>query len=72
MDFLGKTRIHTAIIVCENAKKNCPSIYPNAMEVLYWPFDDPAAAEGTEEERLEQFRSIRDEIDEKLQEWLEA
>ncbi|MDY7108607.1 MAG: arsenate reductase ArsC [Planctomycetota bacterium] len=70
MDFLGKTRIHIAIIVCENAKQNCPSIYPNALEVLYWPLDDPAAAEGSEEQRLAQFRNIRDEIDEKLHEWL--
>jgi arsenate reductase len=72
MEYLGERRIHTAIIVCENAKNNCPSIYPNAVEVLYWPLDDPAAAEGTEDDRLEQFRAIRDAIDEKLQEWLAA
>jgi arsenate reductase len=32
---------------------------------LYWPFEDPTACQGTEEEKLAKFREIRDKIKEK-------
>jgi arsenate reductase (thioredoxin) len=37
---------------------------------LDWPFVDPAALEGTEEERLVRFREVRDAIEKRVQEWL--
>ena len=38
-----------------------------------WPFDDPAALEGTEAERLAKFREVRDQIDARLRRtWLGA
>jgi arsenate reductase len=39
-------------------------------EKLHWHFDDPAAFEGTDEEKLVKFREIRDQIDAQLQRWL--
>jgi arsenate reductase (thioredoxin) len=37
---------------------------------LHWPFEDPAAAVGSEEEKLTKFRLVRDAIEAKIQEWL--
>ncbi len=68
--FLGKTTIQIASIVCEQAQKNCPHIFPFAMQRLYWPFEDPAAADGTAAEQLQKFRDVRDQIEAKILEWL--
>jgi len=57
------------ITVCDRAEKNCP-IFPSVTYRLAWPFDDPAQAQGSEEERLGVFRRVRDEIDAKVQAWL--
>ncbi len=46
------------ITVCDDAKKACP-FFPGAAQRLHWSLPDPAAAEGTEDERLEVFRSVR-------------
>jgi arsenate reductase len=67
---LGHVPVRHAIIVCARASRECPRIYPALGEVLHWPFDDPAAATGTEEEQLAAFRRVRDEIGERLRAWL--
>jgi arsenate reductase len=50
-----------AITVCADANEACP-YFPRATNQLHWAFDDPAAAEGSPEERLAIFRRVRDEI----------
>jgi arsenate reductase len=70
MELLGRTRVHYAIIVCDKAQQSCPRIQPFAGQTLYWPFPDPAAATGSEAERLAIFREVRDEIEAKIAEWL--
>lgn len=69
-EYLGKVRIHFAITVCEHAEKSCPSVWPFCQERLSWPFDDPAACQGTEEEQLAKFRDVRDQIEAKIKEWV--
>jgi arsenate reductase len=49
------------ITVCDEVNEACP-FFPHAAERLHWSLPDPAAAEGTEEERLEFFRSVRDRL----------
>ncbi len=49
------------VTVCDNAKEACP-VFPGATQVLHWPFDDPAHASGTDEEKMACFRRVRDEI----------
>jgi arsenate reductase (thioredoxin) len=49
------------LTVCDNAKESCP-VFPGRAERLHWSFQDPAAAKGSESERLSAFRKIRDEI----------
>src|ERR687889_706820 len=49
------------ITVCDEANEACP-FFPGAAERLHWSLPDPAAAKGTEEDRLEFFRSVRDRL----------
>ena len=53
-----------AVTVCDDAKEACP--YFPADQRLQWSFDDPAAAWGTEEERLAVFRRVRDHIADRI------
>jgi arsenate reductase len=57
------------ITVCDHAKESCP-IFPGTSIRLHWPFDDPADATGSEEERLAVFRRVRDEIDKRIREFV--
>ncbi|HVT02453.1 MAG TPA: arsenate reductase ArsC [Thermoanaerobaculia bacterium] len=49
------------ITVCDRANESCP-IFPTDTERIHWSFNDPSAAEGSDDERLVMFRKIRDEI----------
>jgi arsenate reductase len=59
-EFLDK-KVETVITVCGNADQVCP-IFPGQVNRYHWPFDDPAKAEGNDEEILKVFRRVRDEI----------
>ncbi len=67
--YLGKIHFGIVITVCVKAEEECPTI-PGVATRLYWPFEDPAAFQGTEEEKLAKFREIRDQISEKTKAWL--
>jgi arsenate reductase len=54
------------ITVCDDANEACP-FFPGAQSRLHWSFEDPSKAEGTEEERLAVFRSVRDQIRERIE-----
>jgi arsenate reductase (thioredoxin) len=49
------------LTVCDNAKESCP-VFPSDSKRLHMGFEDPAALQGTEEERLALFRRVRDQI----------
>jgi arsenate reductase len=53
--------VETVITVCGNSDQACP-MFPGQMNRHHFPFDDPAHAEGTEEEQMAVFRRVRDEI----------
>lgn len=53
------------VTVCDNARDACPA-FPGGTVRLHWSFEDPAAVQGTEEERLAAFRRIRDQIHERV------
>ena len=59
------------ITVCDDANEACP-FFPGAANRLHWSFEDPSKAEGTEEERVEVFRSVRDRIRERIEDDLVA
>jgi arsenate reductase len=53
------------VTVCDNARDNCP-VFPGGTERIHWSFEDPAAVEGDESERLAAFRRIRNQIHERV------
>lgn len=59
-EFLSRP-VETVITVCGNADQACP-IFPGQANRYHWGFDDPAHAQGSEEEKLLVFRRVRDEI----------
>jgi len=59
-EFLGQV-FDYIITVCDNAKQTCP-MFPGQYEKMHWDIEDPADAKGSEEEKLNFFRKIRDEI----------
>ena len=68
--YLGKTLFQYLITVCDDADKNCPTIWPGVNTRMHWSFQDPARFEGSEEEKLARFREIRDLIEKKIKAWL--
>lgn len=59
-EFAGET-FDYVLTVCDSANESCP-VYPGHTNRLHHSFPDPAAAQGSEAERLAIFRSVRDEI----------
>ena len=55
--------------VCDRAKETCP-IFPGAFRYYDWGLDDPAAAKGTDEERMEVFRRVRNQIEARVKEFI--
>ena len=70
--YLGHIKVRYLIIVCGGANEACPRIWPGMQERLYWPFDDPAAFQGSEPETLVEFRRVRNEIKQHILDWLET
>ena len=50
------------VTVCDDANEACP-VFPGAKARLHWSLPDPSAAEGSDEERMEAFRAVRDRLD---------
>jgi arsenate reductase len=69
-EFVGQD-LDFVITVCDNAKETCP-VFPGAVQRLHWPFEDPAAVEGSEELRKAAFRRIRDRIHGRIMVFLDA
>ncbi len=57
------------VTVCDNARESCP-VFSGAKETLHWPFDDPADATGTDDEKMSVFRRVRDQIQDRIQAFL--
>jgi arsenate reductase len=69
-EYMGKVHFGYLITVCANAEEKCPAVFPGMGQRLHWPFDDPAAFEGTDEEKLIKFREVRDQIEQRIKDWL--
>ncbi len=68
--YLGKVLFQYLVTVCDDADKNCPTVWPGVNKRMHWSFQDPAAVEGSEEEKLAKFREVRDLIEAKIKVWL--
>lgn len=69
-EYMGKLHFGYLITVCANAEERCPTTFPGVGQRMHWAFDDPAAFEGTDEDKLAKFREVRDQIDHRIHDWL--
>lgn len=69
-EFVGQ-EFDYVITVCDNARESCP-IFPAKTERIHWSIQDPAALQGSEEQRLSEFRRARDELRKHLQAFNQA
>lgn len=63
-EFLDKP-FEYVITVCDSARQACP-VFSGGQRILHWDIEDPAKAQGSEEERLAKFRRARDEIRQRI------
>ena len=70
-EYLGKMTVDYLITVCNKAEQDCPVAFPGVRQRLFWPFEDPAAQQGPENEKLAKFRKIRDQIESRIKLWLQ-
>jgi arsenate reductase (thioredoxin) len=68
--FLGQHFAYV-ITVCDRASERCP-IFPGAVKRLEWNFPDPAAVTGSDAERRRVFRQVRDEIADRIRDFVET
>jgi arsenate reductase (thioredoxin) len=57
------------ITVCDAANEACP-VFPKKSRRLHWGFEDPSQAAGSDAQRLEVFRRVRDEIKRRITDWI--
>ncbi len=69
-EYLAKINFHYLITLCDDAEKNCPTVWPGVNQRLHWSFEDPSAYPGTDAEKLVKFREIRDLIKDRIREWI--
>jgi arsenate reductase len=69
-EYLGKLVFAHVITVCADAEENCPAVFPTMGTHEHWPFDDPAKAAGDGMERLAFTRRVRNQMADRIQEWL--
>jgi len=62
-------KMDVIITLCDNAAQSCPWTPPD-IKLINWPLDDPAKATGSEEEILNEFRRVRDEIKEWIKDFI--
>jgi arsenate reductase len=68
-EYLAKIPPHYLIVAMNEEDR--PRIFPGMQTRLHWPFEDPRKADGPEEQKIEAFRRVRDQIQEKVLSWLE-
>jgi arsenate reductase len=68
-EYMGKLNFGYLITVCSDAEEKCPATFPGISHRLHWSSEDPAAFTGSDEEKLQKFRDVRDQIDQQIKNW---
>jgi arsenate reductase len=69
-EYMGKMHFAYVITLCGEAEETCPTTFPGIGQRLHWPFEDPAAFTGSEDEKLAKFREVRNQIEQHIKTWL--
>jgi len=70
-DFIKQGKLfHYVITVCDETSGNRCPIYPGYAKRLHWNLPDPSALEGTQDEKRQTTRRIRDEIKARIEAWI--
>lgn len=70
-EYLAKFTFSYFFTVCNHAEENCPRAFlMSAGRHYHWDFEDPAAFVGSEEETLNKFREVRDQIEARIKAWV--
>lgn len=67
-EYLGRP-FDYVVTVCDEARQACP-VFPGVHESLHWGYEDPAAAEGSEDERLAAFRRVFTQLGERIHQFV--
>lgn len=67
----GKLYDYVITVCDESNAERCP-VFPGITRRLHWGFDDPSAFTGTLEEKMQKTRVVRDEIENKIKQWLKG
>jgi arsenate reductase len=72
-EFYKNGRLFNYVVtVCDTANsERCP-IFPSASKTLHWSFTDPSSLSGTEEEKLQKTRKVRNEIEVEIRKFIES
>ena len=72
-EFYKNGRLFNYVVtVCDAANsERCP-IFPSASKTLHWSFEDPSSLTGTEDEKLEKTRLVRNEIETEVKKFIES
>jgi arsenate reductase len=69
-EYLAKKHFGYLITVCGQAEQNCPRAFMGMGRRVHWDLGDPAAFVGTDEEILEKYRQVRDEVEARVRGWV--
>jgi arsenate reductase (thioredoxin) len=70
-DLLKAGRRYTYVItVCDETSAEACPVFPSCEKRFHWSFPDPSKFVGTDEEKIEQVRKIKNEIKAKIEEWI--
>jgi arsenate reductase len=67
-EFFGQ-RFDYVVTVCDQARQSCP-VFPGVHESLHWGYEDPAAVQGTDEQRMIVFRQVLTQIGERINQFI--
>lgn len=72
-EFFKQHRLYTYVVtVCdESSGQKCP-IFPGVRDMIHWSLEDPSSFEGTESEKLDKIRNVREEIKKRVLDFIEA
>ena len=71
-DYMGRVHFGYLITVCREAEESCPSTFPGIARRLHWDIEDPVAFVGSEDEKLNKFREIRDIVRRRVNDWVDS